>query len=242
MLLSVFETADAAEFPMMFIGHSHITCIVEAARIADVPAPEINLWLWPNVVITRDGRRQLGDELKAAMPDLVISSVGGGTHHVMGLHPHPQVFDFVVPDHPDLPVIERATMIPYDQIRQTMLTAGESDFEVLRLMGESVRGRMIHVPPPPTRRDEKPIDHPLWRKLVGDSDRISPLWLRRKLELVHTSLLREMCAAANILLLTPPPAAVDEEGFLRPEFAGAPCHGNARYGALVLDQVRALAS
>lgn len=227
---------------MMIIGHSHTACIAEAAGAAGAGATWIDLWLWPNVTVPGENGRRLGDELREALTGLVVSSVGGGTHHVMGLHAHPHPFDFVVPGHPDLPMIDGATIVPHDQVRETMKTAGAEDFEILRLLGESAPGRMIHIPPPPTLRNERPIDHPLWRKVAGDSDVVSPPWFRRKLELVHTSVLREICEATGIVLAPPPAEAVDEDGFLRPEFAGNPCHGNIRYGALVLEQARALAA
>lgn len=225
---------------MLIVGHSHINCIVDAARAAGLAIPSINLWLQPNAIAEGENGPELSAELGPNAAGIIISSIGGGPQHVMGLNPHPHIFDFIAPEQPDLPIIDGATMLPRDQIRQTMQSVGAADFRTLRLLGEAAPGRVIHIPPPPTLRDEKPIDHQIWRDLVGHADRVSPPYFRKKLEMIHTSILREICTSANIILAPPPPSAVDDEGFLLPEFAGVPCHGNSLYGALVLEQIRTL--
>ncbi len=131
-------------------------------------------------------------------------------------------------------------MIPYDQIRAALLETSQESMEILRCMVDAAPGEIIHLAPPPFRREEQPIDHPVWRLRVGTHTEISPAHLRLKFSIAYTSMLEEICGELGIRLARPPASVVDADGFLLPEFGGPPCHGNTLYGARVLEQLMAM--
>lgn len=227
---------------MLIIGHSHIECIEEAARERGAPVTVVNLWGVPDPVVGEGGDFRLSDHLRAVIEGDVISVIGGGAQHVMSLNPHPNVFDFVLPEAPDLPLVEGAAIMPVDQARATLESIAEEDLQLLPLIAGATQGRTIHLLPPPPVREESPIDHPMWHARVGRSTKISPASFRMKVHRLHAVIMAEACAAAGVTLLPPPPEALDAEGYLRPELWGRPCHANARYGAMVLDQLQGLAA
>jgi hypothetical protein len=57
---------------------------------------------------------------------------------------------------------------------------------------------------------------------------------------MNSQVVRDHCGEVGATFVPSPPAAVDEEGFLRAEFVANGTHANAGYGALVLEQLRAL--
>ena len=69
---------------------------------------------------------------------------------------------------------------------------------------------------------------------------VPPLLVQYKLWLLWNDIAAELAEADGVRILRPPAQAADAQGLLRPEFTHDVVHGNARYGALVLDQVHAL--
>jgi len=222
---------------MFIVGHSHMNCIIDAAQMQGAPVGGVNLWVFDTPIIRTGPEPILNPALAERMQPVTISAVGGGEHHVLCLNLHPLHFDFVLPQAPQLPLTPGARLIPYDQIRATLLETSLESVETLRCLANAAPGRLIHLAPPPVRRDEQPIDHPLWRSRVGAETAISPAHLRLKFSIAYTGMLKELCAELGVRLAPPPPDVVDPDGYLLPEFGGNPCHGNTLYGARVLDQL-----
>ena len=67
---------------------------------------------------------------------------------------------------------------------------------------------------------------------------ISPPAIRRKLHELHSDIARQAYAAMNIGFLGVPSACMDADGYLLPPYwSKDPTHGNAKYGALVIQQI-----
>ena len=71
---------------------------------------------------------------------------------------------------------------------------------------------------------------------------IAPAAIRLKLYRVQNRIMQEHCEKAGIGMIHAPAAAQDSAGFLLDEYWDRdPTHGNARYGALVIDGLRSAA-
>ena len=72
---------------------------------------------------------------------------------------------------------------------------------------------------------------------------LPPPRLRLQLYQAQTDVYRRMADDFGAPFVSPPPEAVAEDGFLRPEFCrpNDPTHANELYGRLVLDQIVAQA-
>ena len=79
----------------------------------------------------------------------------------------------------------------------------------------------------------------VWKvKEMTMTQEISPRHLRYKIWRLHSDIVALVCAENGIDYLTHPPQAVDDEGFLRPEFSRDGIHANEAYGALQLRQMQ----
>jgi hypothetical protein len=100
--------------------------------------------------------------------------------------------------------------------------------------------RVVNVVCPPTIRTERWDPGPAVEN--PEQVQMTPLSVRLKVYLVYQRLLRQAAAECGIECLPPPPETVNEQGYLRDEFAGDSVHGNKAYGELVVRQMNALLS
>ena len=227
---------------MFILGHSQIDCIREAAEARGMDLPSVDLWQFENIVVLDESGRRLNDALRDQLDDFSVSVIGGGGHHVLGLVENDVPFDFVLPQAQHLPLVEGATIVPYDQVRATLTEMSTPGFDTLHFMQKVAPKRVVHLTPPPILRDERPINHPIWIARVGPCQTVTPPYFRLKLYLLFMEILREVCDQEGVLLLPLPPGTVDEEGFMLPRFAGRPCHTNQLYGEKVLEQLEEIAN
>ena len=69
---------------------------------------------------------------------------------------------------------------------------------------------------------------------------IAPAGLRKNLYELQTEIFSDSCKNLDIPLIVPPQQALCEDGFLKEEYRNNdPTHANARYGALVWEQMKA---
>ncbi|MCS6921308.1 MAG: hypothetical protein NZM07_05225 [Elioraea sp.] len=181
------------------------------------------------------------EAIERRKPYRIFAFIGGGNPAVLGLLRHPEPFDVVLPEEPRLPLESRAVVIPYDALRATMLGHVRRHFRRLaRLAALGVPVVQAETPPP------VPDNEFLARQLARvvpevDAGRISPPALRYKIWRLHSAVFEEFCRARGISYLRNPPAIADQDGFLRREFWGDAVHGNARYGAALLDRLKEFA-
>lgn len=172
--------------------------------------------------------------------DLVVSMIGGNQHAVYSTIQHPQPFDFFNPERD--PVDENIEeLIPYRALENLFargLTNG--DGRSLEAIRRATSARMIHVIPPPPKADNDHIakyHETLFAQDLPQQGVSSPS-VRLKFWKLQTRLLGKICRKLNIEVLMPPSRAVDEQGFLRPEFyAQDATHGNWLYGERIIRQL-----
>ena len=220
------------------IGHSGIWCVVEAAKQYAIDLKLYNFWEMPSAL--KDG--VLAPELCANLAKgPVVSFVGGGAPSVLAIAQHPEPFDFVLPEAPDLPLTTGAQIIPYDAMRAVLTALNEPYLSTMRQVRDASGGTTFHVegPPPVADPDRMGGKFP-WSLHPGMLKAFSPRWLRLKVWRLQSAIIHDFCAEEGLVFVTRPPGVADADGFLREEFFKDAVHANAAYGALVIEQVRAL--
>lgn len=172
--------------------------------------------------------------------DVAVSMIGGNQHAVFSTIQHPQKFTFLMPSDPH--EAEEAELIPYRALAQHF-DAGirGRDGQSLAALRKATQARVVHLLPPPPKRDNAHILKHHESKFAQDNIAdlgVSAPELRMAFWRLQAQLLEELCAELNIEVLPPPSAALDSDGFLAPEFyASDATHANASYGELVLQQI-----
>lgn len=237
-----YSGGNEADFdPPFCIGHSHLRCVQQAAAEAGTALQSLNFWDRPDDVVKGE-TWTLVPQLQQALrehPGSVVSWIGGGAHTVIGLVSHPRRFDFVLPESPDLPLDPRAELVPSGAVRDSLMVQTAPYLQLMGHVRTLARKRMLHMEPPPPCRDNAQIDpHIPWPLFPDMLQEVAPPWLRYKMWRLHSRLVREFCAQADIEFVACPEAGVDAEGFLTQDSFFDGIHANSHYGALQLQQMR----
>lgn len=174
--------------------------------------------------------------------DLVVSMIGGNQHAVYSTIQHPQHYDFFTPDGD--PVEEGVEIIPYRAIYEVFWRGLKSgDARSLEAIRDATVARVVHVLSPPPKEDNEHIVKNHETSFAKDLPLrgVSSPALRLKYWKLQTRVLMRICKELGIDVMMPPARAVDEGGFLRPEFyANDATHGNWLYGERILREVERL--
>lgn len=175
--------------------------------------------------------------------DLVVSMIGGNQHAVYSTVQHRRRFDFYSPDVPSIDK-EASEIVPYHAIEAVFDTGLRSgDGRLLETLRSATAARIVHVLAPPPKEDKEHITRHHETAFKQDLPElgVSAAALRLKFWKLQSRILRQICSELNIEAMEPPKRAVDEGGFLRPEFyATDATHGNWRYGERVIREVERL--
>lgn len=223
------------------IGHSHAAALASAARRFRVPIDVINFWETGEPWRREGGTVALRPDLaeRVGRGDVVLSTVGGSAHSVLGTVEHYRPFDFVLPSDPRLPLDEDREIIPAAAVRATLAELANPYLETLPALRAASRGAVVQLePPPPVVGAERAAMYVNWEDFPGYPRRIAPKWVRFKLWRLHCEIIRAECDQLDIVYSPSPPSARDAEGFLDEKFSRDGAHGNAAYGALVLESAR----
>lgn len=175
--------------------------------------------------------------------DLVVSMIGGNQHAVYSTIQHPQRFDFFTPDADDA-IEEGAEIVPYRAIHEVFWRGLKNgDGRSLEAIRAATVARVVHFLPPPPKEDNEHIaknHETLFAKDLPQRGVSSPA-LRLKFWKLQSRVLMRICKELDIEVMMPPARAVDEAGFLRPEFyANDATHGNWLYGERILREIERL--
>ena len=217
---------------MFLIGHSHLTCIVEAAQSRGEPVDALNLWGFRRIgppVSYEGGVPHLHPVIVERLRGPVFSTLGGSAHDVLGMVEHPRLFDLILPEAPDLPLMEGADILPSAAVLRIMEGMMRETLDIVTALVKRSPAPVYQIESPPPYPDGEHLSRVLSVLLdtpVGGaflhpgSDvrpdaasggyRVSDKYLRYKLWRLNAQLFA---------------------------FAG---HANEIYGAMVLDQIKAL--
>ena len=186
-----------------------------------------------------EGSPRLNPALAVMLDDFVVSTVGGSAHDMIGLVQHPRRFDFVLPERPDLPLDTEAEIIPAEAIAKTItLKMEDEQLDLLRALAQPGR-RVVHVESPPPSAPGERLAEEMGMLPYAAKPNLGPssVWLRYKLWRAHSAIWRQACEAAGVEFLAHPRAALVDDCYLRADLYDHPCHANASYGELVLQQL-----
>lgn len=232
---------------ILIFGDSHTDALVRAIKArGDSPATSaITAW---RLRKEKNGK-QIGDmsleeflkRTKWLQPrDIIFSMVGGNQHAILSTIQHEVAFDFCSEGME--PASATVHMIPNRAIKE-YLSAGVygRDGQMLRAMRNATRARIVHIVPPPPKKDaEHILRHQETHFSEGNIAQlgVSDALLRKKAWDLQATILKELCRELEIEILMPPEESQCPEGFLAKEFyARDITHANAQYGELVLQQV-----
>ncbi|MEX5727168.1 hypothetical protein Ga0609869_000521 [Rhodovulum iodosum] len=236
---------------ILIIGHSHIFALFSAHQTG--------FYQWQNArprfvrLRTRAYRPELVEgrlnpaiqaELEHENLAAVFTLIGGNVHSALGLTNHPQPFDLILPDAPDLPLIEGAEILPYALVQEVIAVRSRGPLDMFDALAAATDLPVWQVEPPPPVASEKHIrQNPAEFADVIAERGVSPPALRYKLWRVHTALLAARGARHGAQYLPVPPDFCDSQGMLRLRgCADDPVHAAVSYGKAVLAQIDALAA
>ena len=224
--------------PWVCIGHSHVAALEKAH---DPDLDSMNFWGTGDPWVQRDGTTWLRDDLaeRIARGRLVLSSLGGSAHTVLGAVEHQRPFDFVLPSRPDLPLDETRDIVPADAVRETLAELTTPYLDGIPALVRAATAPVVHLePPPPVADTDLVASRVPWPFYPGQPRVVAPKWLRYKVWLMHCEIIAAACAHHGVGLARAPARSMDSEGFLHPDFNEDGAHANGAYGALVLESLR----
>lgn len=171
--------------------------------------------------------------------DAVFCCLGGTEHNLLGLIESPEPFDFLMS--PDDIITPGRKPVPHGLVKSALLSKLKT---ALSRMGE-VRAQYncpftCVAPPPPFAEIDDKANLP--RAFIPHLEKgMAPASLRRKLYELQIILLKAHCKSEGIVFMPAPRKARDPDGYLlRQCWDNDPTHGNARYGAAVIRQMKGL--
>lgn len=228
---------------ILVVGHSHVfplrlALAQDAARAAEIDVCAIHAEnLKPEIT---DGvlHPGLAARITGEDWDAVFLNVGGGPHVVLGISPHKEPFDFILPFAPDMPLQPNARILPYRLVYDIMKRRNEINLGVISEVNHLAKGRKFHFAYPPPLEEGHIRSHPGAFADAIAMRGINPLPLRRKLWMLNNLILRECCEDHGITVLDVPAAMMRPDGALVLYAAlHDPAHGNIHYGRALLDQI-----
>ena len=224
---------------MTCIGHSHLRAVEAAAAAQGLELNAINFWATLDPWVSENGKKNLRpDLLDRLRRGPVFSFIGGGSHSVF-VAAHPEPFDFILPEAPDLPLDEDARILPVAALREILLADMRQYFDIIDMVLAVTRRPMFHLETPPPYGDGALMAETMnWPQDEGRPREIAPRHLRHKIWRLHSAMVREFCESRGVNFIDHPTAATDAEGFLARDYYADCVHAGPAYGALLLEQMR----
>lgn len=164
-------------------------------------------------------RAAVADRIAQLTPDVAVLYINGNEHGTLGL-------------------FATGASVQDRELRlERVLRHGLGEWFDLLL--PQLPARVLFVaPPPPVALDRLEGHFPPERIAAFSGLELEAPANRLRLWHHHCAVLRSICDARGIAFVDPPAAALDGEGFLATDYAGAdPMHANPAYGKLLLDKL-----
>jgi hypothetical protein len=235
------------------IGHSHINAILTALNefkftdnynLVKLHEHEKKMQLLVNV---DKNKQKINQDFLDLLPheknhqSFYFLMIGGNAHNILGLLQHPKPFDFVLSNNPELPLLKNAEIIPYEYMKSIMRSKVLRNLQLLSAFKYCLKSNIYQIESPPPIGDDEHIKkyiEPFFRDKYTNHS-ISPRFLRYKLWVLHSNIVREACDANKINYLSAPSSTMDGDGFLNAKFfPDNTTHANSLYGKEILQQIK----
>ena len=225
---------------VVVLGHSHIVALSSSYEAAH-PGAEME-FIGPHSAVfaplLQHGALNpaLAGHLRQAGADLHVAMFGGNEHAAMSLINHPQRFDLVLPEAPELPLQPGAELLPAGLVLAMLEAWIAPHVQALAAYRAVVAGRLVHVDAPPPVPSEAHIrQYPSSFDALIAARGVSPALVRYKFWRLHSRLWRAACARLGVEFITVPAQMCDAGGMLiEAAWNPDPTHGNALYGSAVI--------
>lgn len=228
-------------------GHSHLNSLEKGIQLSKHCPPEggrfLQMWkrydpFFHNVDGTRvynphalEDILKLQDELKS---DVILASILGSEHFVISSASlGAEEFDVFVPTMPEAWPQTEKFIVPYDALRLQMYRAIEPYLSFLSVIKRAVDIPLYHIAPPPPVRDSDLLfslaSPDLQKKMIKGE---ASSWKRMKMWRIWVDIMQEICRSHEVAYLMPPAETLDQDGFLKPEFAADAVHASPEYGRI----------
>ena len=171
--------------------------------------------------------------------NVFVSALGGNEHSVFSMIQHPVPYDFVLPTHPEMEIVEGVPIIPFSVIEAKLYNSLLQTILALRIIKAFHQdSRVLHVISPPPIPSETQIRN----NQEGFAQEIARYGisrpsLRLKWYLASVSIIAKAAKGIGVDILMPPDKSTDDNGFLLEDYWFAATHANVAYGKLVIDQI-----
>lgn len=243
------------------IGHSHLDAVKnqyitgrESGLYVDLDMEFLELRFFTPYEYYSVMPEVIGPELDDAIasvlarrggpPAALFLTVGGSDQHSVAMLNHEQPMEVIVPWAPDSLRNESARLIPFHMMERLLRVEVDWKLNLMRMIVEKLR---VHSyfwqAPPPIGSEEHLLRFPGPQfQLQIETRGISPLPFRMKIAAIHDQLFKLRCAEIGVQFLPPPPVALEPNGSLSVDVSTKDSiHAGLSYGALLLDQVSAIA-
>lgn len=223
-------------------GDSHTQAILGAAATASYDDVKFDIhWMRSekNGKVRGDLDYEDAKAIASALEptDLMVISLLGTRHNVVGLLRHEQLFTVYGAD--GAPSSGEGALIPRAVMEDVFEDVSQKNKRIAELRSLS-RAPVVHLMTPPPKGDNDYVKSRIMRyrdMVVGEYD-LNPAALRLALWQLEMQAMKRVCAGWDVRQLPIHPDAMDEYGFLRHEYYGPDAtHANQAYGALVLEQL-----
>lgn len=222
----------------VFLGDSHAHAVIRSlARTPDLT--------WVSAVDVRriqspgHNPKEVPADLARRYPaDIVFCCLGGTEYNLLSLIEADEPTDFMVD--PGDTVMPGRKVIPNAVVRAALAFRMRSAHGRLQAVRAAYKSPLVCVaPPPPFFELGDPAGLPsAFAPFLSRG--ITPAQIRQKWYRTQMDLLAVQCAADGLRLMPAPSAVQDAQGFLLRDFwTNDPTHGNAAYGAALIEQIKA---
>lgn len=232
------------------IGHSHSAAIAQGLRSERPDVTDISVYRLedPKRPYERDviTLREAVTIVRRLPADAGIFLSALGTYHnIWGLLRSGEDYDVLLsPD--DLPDPEAEVRIPH----RVLMSAFQQHIVkplLVRKVQTFAKSRVFLLStPPPKRSNEFMLERFMSQKKKSYRGKsVEEIGLERpetrlKLWKLEARAMESWAASEGLGFVRPPSAALDEHGFLAPQYYSDATHANGLYGALVIDQIRSM--
>ncbi len=192
-----------------------------------------------NPALNKNIENELNEKIGNANCDAIITNLLGSEHLLWSAQAGNRKFDVILPFADHLPRISDVEIIPYgalsNMFREALVPYLKASEYILKTTNVPV---YQILPPPPIGSDEKILESApdLLKNLFVEFGVPNPI-IRYKMWMLWIHIAKEIAAEAGFQVVEAPDEGLDDNGFVKLEFARDCVHANSRFGQLIWKKI-----